>query len=157
MTKPILPDDQVKLQEGFEYVFHVIDLVKLQDHNEYYLLSDPNGMKHFLEAAPYIGYLIPNPGKIICTVSKINCTGRIFLEPSHPFLKTGHIYRFRILDFQPNNDKTELNIEIEKGSIIKSISRSSPELELMENIFADGKIIGFKKGVPEIEIIQVFY
>jgi hypothetical protein len=157
MTKPILQEDKVKLLEGFEYLFQVLDLVRLQDQNEYFLLADPNGMKHFLEASPYYSYNIPNPGKINCTVSKINCTGRIFLEPSHPFLKTGYYYRFRILNFQVCNEKTELNIEFENGSIIKSICRSSSDVELKENIFANGKVVSFKKGIPEIEIIQIIY
>ncbi len=152
MTKPILHEERIHLQEGNEYEFMLVDRVLLQDNKEYFILSDPNGMKHFLEAAPYESYQIKKSSRIHCLVSKINCTGRIFLEPEHPIYKIGQIYHFQVYASRSNDQQADIEIGDSHGNrwVLK------PDKDQNHSILAGSTIKClikyFKKGIPEFII-----
>lgn len=90
----------MKLQEGKNYFFKLEGLVELPDGRLYHRLSDPNNIKHLLPAEPYEEYDLESQDEIICHVDKINCSGRIFLEPEHPFYKIDKEYPFPVIGFE---------------------------------------------------------
>jgi hypothetical protein len=83
------------LIEGMEYSFRVEKLISLPDA-DYFILMDEWGNKYLLPEVYYKNYQI-KPGKnILCSVNKINCNGKIFLEPRHPIYTIGMIDSFEI-------------------------------------------------------------
>jgi len=153
MTHPVLNEGKIKLAEGLVFNFRVLNIVKLQDNRDYYILEDPNGMKHFIDAEIYVHYGIEIGKRIKCQVAKINCTGRILLEPIHPIYINGQTYYFNLCSYE----YTESNIKM----VLEDIFRNKIELFLNKSFFPQmgevnsikGKVIRMKKGVPEIDII----
>ena len=103
MTYPFLNEGKIKIEEGIDLDFKVINLVMLQDGRNYYILEDPNEMKHFIDAETYANYGIEIGQMIQCRVAKINCTGRIYLEPVHPIYQEGQTYYFEVISFSVMN------------------------------------------------------
>jgi hypothetical protein len=95
---------KIILEEGQWYCFKVLNYIQLQDELWYYILQDINGLKHFMRADCYKDYDFKIGTEIKCKIDCINCTGRIYLEPEHPFYKEGKIYEFVL---NPESCKTE--------------------------------------------------
>jgi hypothetical protein len=95
MTTPGYYNSGKKLEEGMRCLFKVIGLVKLQDEQTYYILEDPYKIRHLLTCRYYQRYGINAGQEILCKVDKINCTGRVYLEPEHPHYTEGQVYQFR--------------------------------------------------------------
>ncbi len=96
MQYPGYNTGNVHLLEGESYPFIIHNLVQLQDGADYYVLTDINGMKHFMPSGYYIDYGFKIGDAITCKIDRINCTGRIFLEPANPFYKESEIYIFEL-------------------------------------------------------------
>ncbi|UCG27130.1 MAG: hypothetical protein JSV24_09155 [Bacteroidales bacterium] len=89
-----------KLIEGKEYSFLIEKVLVIPGDGKYYVLADPFKWKHLLKADYYKNYAL-EPGKDIpCRVDKIDCTGRIYLEPRHPYYKEGNLYNFPLLRYE---------------------------------------------------------
>jgi len=88
-----------KLEEGQTYKFYVSGTTTTPDKSNWYILVDPFGYKHLLLQDHYSDYNIIQGNLIHCRVDKINCDGKIFLEPDHPFYKPDKIYEFEFLRF----------------------------------------------------------
>jgi hypothetical protein len=88
--------EKYDLKEGCLYNFIVLKSLKLPDDKEYFVTEDPRGKKHLLLKSFYESYNISVGETITCKVDKINCNGKIFLEPQHPYLKDDHQYDFEI-------------------------------------------------------------
>ena len=84
MHYPAYNSGNIILSEGNWYLFRIYNLLQLQDSAWYYVLQDLNGLKHFMPADYYTNYGFKIGDEITCKVDRINCTGRIFLEPKHP-------------------------------------------------------------------------
>jgi hypothetical protein len=84
MKYPGYNSGNVILSEGEWFPFKIHNLVQLQDGAWYYILQDINGLKHFMTAANYEKYGLETGNELTCKIERINCTGRIFLEPRHP-------------------------------------------------------------------------
>lgn len=96
----------VILQEGHYYPFKVLGKVADVNGAEYYKLSDPNGIKHLLKAEWYAGYELEAGRTVVCHINRINCSGRIFIEPEHPVYKPGKDYVFEIAAMPGRNEDT---------------------------------------------------
>ena len=73
----------------------ILNKVKLPGDDEYFIIMDPFNQKHLLKTENYERYEL-NPGKtVLCRVDKINCKGKIFFEPKHPYYQEGETYIFR--------------------------------------------------------------
>jgi hypothetical protein len=86
-----------KLTEGNYYPFKILKNMEL-GNDSFFVLQDPLGYKILMPAHfyPHYGF---KPGQTIeCRVDKINCNGRMFLEPLHPRYTEGHIYEFDVLN-----------------------------------------------------------
>lgn len=76
---------------------------------EFYVLQDPFNKKHLLPATFYKNYGFEIGQFIACRVDKINCTGKIFLEPKHPLYQEGKIYEFQLVEnhYKQSQNDTE--------------------------------------------------
>lgn len=86
----------MQLIEGKTYSFSIVSLVEMPDGN-FFVLSDSNGKKYMLPENQYQDYELKEGTTINCRVDKINCTGKIFLEPQHPLFTKNKIYNFTYL------------------------------------------------------------
>ena len=105
MQYPGYTTGKVILSEGEWLPFIIHNLVKLQDDEWYYVLQDVNGLKHFLNAQYYENYGFKPGDEILCKIDKINCTGRIYLEPKHPYYTEGEMYDFELINQSDLIDK----------------------------------------------------
>ena len=76
------------------YQFKIYKEVDFPGEPSVIILIDPDGYKHLLKKDYYINYNFCVGDNINCRIDKINCSGKIFLEPEHPFYKEGHSYDF---------------------------------------------------------------
>lgn len=154
MTDPIFSSEgKLKLSEGLILEFKVLNIVKLQDGRDYYILEDPNGVKHFIDAEFYANYGIVAGNKIMCKVAKINCTGRIILEPIHPIYLEGQTYYFELVFSKVVNGNIKWVIEDIFKNKIELITPKPAEFAVQDYKFIKCRVIRLRKGVPEIEIV----
>ncbi len=86
----------MKLVEGKYYQFKVLKTVNLPDEGDFYMLRHKSGRRMLLPIEPYNKYCIGGNSTIECKVDKINCTGKVFLEPRHPVYTEGETYEFTV-------------------------------------------------------------
>ncbi|MBN1339873.1 MAG: hypothetical protein JXA03_11150 [Bacteroidales bacterium] len=84
------------LKEGYCYDFLIAGEVELPDGYVYFKLRDPNGFQHLLSKDFYRHYNLKPGTTVSCLISRVNCSGQVFLEPVHPFYRNGESYPFRI-------------------------------------------------------------
>ncbi|PLW98595.1 MAG: hypothetical protein C0593_05205 [Marinilabiliales bacterium] len=94
-----------KLEQGKYYDFKVIKSVSLEEGGRFWILEDPFGFRQMLNAEFYTHYPIEPGMTMHCKVDKINCSGKIFLEPPNPQYRKGEIFRFSVLSFEQFNDR----------------------------------------------------
>lgn len=133
MQYPGYNSGTVILTEGNWFLFRIHNLVQLQDDAYYYVLQDVNGLKHFLPAESYRDYDLKTGDEIYCRIDRINCTGRIFLEPKHPHYSEGETYFFDVIDYTEKESDYTL--------FVKDLSGNSIEVPLYGN-FKSGFIPG---------------
>jgi len=95
----ILKKKSRKIQEGKQYTFEVTGITDSPDRGSCWVLKDPFGYKHLITKAVYEDYRIVPGTSIQCSVDKINCDGKVFIEPEHFYYKPGDIYSFDFLHF----------------------------------------------------------
>ncbi|MCF8371963.1 MAG: hypothetical protein K9H64_10095 [Bacteroidales bacterium] len=91
------------LKQGDTYPFMIFNLIEISGI-EYFVLIDPHEKKHLLASSYYSHYGFEIGQEIMCTIDKINCTGKIYLEPTNPFYSVGDTYEFIITE-----EKTRIN------------------------------------------------
>ena len=86
-----------RLTEGNYYHFTILKVVALGPGESYFVMRDPLGFK-ILMPEKYYGAYGFIPGQAIeCRVDKVNCSGRMFLEPRHPVYIEGQVYTFEVI------------------------------------------------------------
>jgi hypothetical protein len=90
---------KIMLREGQSYPFTCDGLVELADHMMYYLFLDLNGFKHLLPESQYRHYGFKKNQQVTCRVDKINCNGRVYIEPLHPLFREGELYDFSFIEY----------------------------------------------------------
>lgn len=140
------------LREGEYYDFKYVKDVTLEDQNPYMVLEDQHGYRYFVESKCYEQYKLTPSNLIKCYVDKINCTGRIFLEPEHPVYKRGEAYEFDVHSIIDTEEGTIVSVSDCFGNLINLKAC----IELNEEELPPTKITGLvdkvKKGIPEIVI-----
>jgi hypothetical protein len=87
-----------RLTEGKSYGFTIIRVIKMPpDGEEQYVVQSESGSKHLLPKQFYEHYQFQCGQTICCRVDKINCNGKIFLEPDHPGCKPGDLVDFSVI------------------------------------------------------------
>ena len=106
----------------------------------------------------YKHYGIEPGNKINCRIDKINCTGKIFLEPEHPNLINGNRYDFMILDKEQFTDRkgriqTNYSLKLPEGMQAHAILNDNISLEVPVHIKAT--LIRTRKGILILNNIEV--
>jgi len=152
MQYPGYNSGKTNLAEGQSFPFKICKHLQLQDGEWYYILQDVNGFKHFLPSEFYRDYSLSIGDEIICRIDKINCTGRIFLEPKHPFYQEGENYLFSIA--KPSDcDNTQVIYvhDMYRNCIqVPIYEKLKPELFETNEIWCHVKTI--RKGTPILEL-----
>lgn len=86
------------LKEGQVYPFRIIRQVELGSAEHYWVLQDPSGYKVLMPSQYYLLYGFQQGQTIHCRVDKINCNGKMFLEPMHPVYREGSVYEFVVVE-----------------------------------------------------------
>ena len=86
-----------ELEEGKEYQFKVIKHVEQTHSSPFWILEDPFGKRHVLRSKYYQTYDIKAGNDIKVRVTYISCTGKVTLEPEHPYYKVGAVHDFKFL------------------------------------------------------------
>lgn len=83
--------------EGKTYEFLIRGIRQLAgDDQLFYLLEGPFGTLHLLSGEYYSSYGFRAGETVRCRLDKINCSGRMYLEPEHPYYREGMVYEFEI-------------------------------------------------------------
>jgi hypothetical protein len=142
------------LSEGKYFPFKVYNIVQLQDQEWYYILQDINGLKHFLHADHYKHYSFKTGEEITCKVEKINCTGRVYLEPTHPYYKEGEIYDFKLVGFNKNKAENCVVVSDIFGNKIEIRFSDDRKLTIKNENIMSCFVKSIRKGVPILEMIS---
>jgi hypothetical protein len=103
-----------KLAEGKSYLFKILRIIEMPpDGEEQFVLESESGSKYLMTTQYYKHYNLKPGQKIICRVDKINCSGKIYLEPEHPGCKVGEMLDFKVIGKKSiinsfNNEETLL-------------------------------------------------
>jgi len=152
MQYPGYNSGKVILSEGEWFPFIIHNLVKLQDDEWYYVLKDINGLKHFMSAKYYENYGLKLGDEILCKIDRINCTGRIYLEPEHPFYTEGEIYDFEVLNVSDWNNEITLKVKGFSESSIEIPLYNIKKVEIKEEKMVRCIVKSIKKGRLFLEI-----
>ena len=143
--------NQYKFTEGEILQFTITGYTEIPGTDEsFYILKNPFGGKHLLKAFGYEHYNLKIDQKINCKIDKINCSGKIYLEPENPIYKQGEIYNF---EFVKIIDHVNSIGEKEKAAVVKDkfgkeiICSLPKDCKLSGNIKdLQCKILRIKKG-----------
>jgi hypothetical protein len=90
--------DEIFFKEGQRFQFVITNRLVIPGTDEVNLiLMGPDKKKYLLAEQYYENYHLRIGQTIQCTIDKINCSGKIFLEPDHPYYKIGERYDFLVL------------------------------------------------------------
>jgi len=142
--------NKIELKEGNSYTFKITGTIILPDGSERFVLTDPNSVRHLLKAQYYKDYNFKNNQEITCRIDKINCTGKIYLEPGHPHYKLGEIYNFRFYTYlEVTNASNEVNtVAIFTDVLGNPVKISSDDIPgpLRSDDIVSCKVTGIRKG-----------
>jgi len=153
--------NKYKFQEGENHLFKLTGITEIPGTGEsFFILENQFGGKQLLKAIHYLHYNMKVGDDIDCRIDKINCSGKIFLEPENPFYKQGETYEFEVLRILEQLNSVG---ESEKVIIVKDSFGHENRCSLPENISPSQigkkikcKVVRIKKGVlylihPEME------
>ena len=153
MKYPGYTSGSVVLTEGLWYPFRVHKLVQLQDDAWYFVLEDINGLKHFLPAENYQDYRIKPGDEVSCKIDKINCTGRIYLEPRHPYYTEGEIYDFEIVKFTNSVNGSMVVVQEMSGNQLEILIDGVLKADLKVKNTVRCRVNSIKKGNLFLELV----
>jgi hypothetical protein len=87
-----------RLTEGSYHIFKILKVQHFSDDDSWFVMQDPLGYKVLMPAGFYTKYGFKPGQDVKCRVDRINCNGRMFLEPMHPFYTEGQSYDFDLVE-----------------------------------------------------------
>ncbi len=88
---------QATIKVGRSYLFTISGHIFLPGtHIGNWVLTGPGKKKYLLEEQHYTHYHLEIGQRIRCHVDKMNCSGKIFLEPQHPYYIARKTYDFPV-------------------------------------------------------------
>ena len=143
---------QYKFKEGETHLFIIDGFTEIPGTEEsFYILKNKLGGKHLLKSSHYKHYNLKVDQEINCKIDKINCSGKIYLEPENPIYKVGEAYNF---DFIKIIDHINSVGEKEKAAIVKDqfgievVCSLPKDCTLSSNIKSlQCQILRIKKGI----------
>jgi hypothetical protein len=91
-----IPIPNSRLTEGDTHPFAILKVISLGEGEDWFVLQDPLGYKILMPQWYYRDYGFEPGQTISCRIDKINCNGRMFLEPRHPHYEEGQAYSFEV-------------------------------------------------------------
>jgi len=143
---------KINLTEGAWFPFRIHKLVQLQDEEWYYILEDMNGLRHFIYAENYKYYGFKPGDEISCKIDKINCTGRLFLEPRHPHYNAGEIYSFDLVKCSGEDTEKTLTVREISGKEIEVLLFGNRNIDICGVKKVRCIVKSIKKGILFLEI-----
>ncbi|OFX49994.1 MAG: hypothetical protein A2046_01765 [Bacteroidetes bacterium GWA2_30_7] len=139
------------------YEFNLIDEIDFFSNEKYYILCDPFNRKHLLNSNIYLEYNYKIGDKILCKVDKINCQGRVYIEPEHPIYKIGNYYDFKFLRKDKiRNKRGDLkNVLIFEDLLGKEANSYVSDLDFFNNfkkLEVNARVVKIKKAQVYIEL-----
>lgn len=104
-----------RLTEGLVYPFRILKKIELDQQDHYWVMQDPMGYKILVPAGFYRHYGFEPGREVNCRVDKINCNGKMFLEPLHPHYQEGEVYPFTVISCANSRnilDEPEYHVEV---------------------------------------------
>ncbi len=86
-----------KLEEGAWYDFKIVKIATMDDEH-FYVLQTPINTRMLLPVVPYLSYSFKVGQTIRCKVDKVSCTGKIYIEPEHPYYQVDKSYPFPVVE-----------------------------------------------------------
>lgn len=152
MQYPGYNSGNIILIEGNWYPFRITNLLQLQDDSWYYVMMDVNGLKHFMPAGYYKHYGLKIGAEINCKIDRINCTGRIFIEPQHPFYQEGENYLFEVQKLIVLASETIMTVKEKCGNFIEVGISDSCKNEIINAKNVNCRVKSITKGNLNLEL-----
>lgn len=106
--------NQYKFTEGEIHTFKITGYTEIPGTDEsFFILENQFGGKHLLKSHHYEQYNLTVGEGVVCKIDKINCSGKIYLEPENPFYKPGNTYEFDV-----EATKEQINSVGEKENVV---------------------------------------
>lgn len=143
----------MRFEEGYWYFFTIDSVVSIPEKGNYFVLRHESGRKMLLNTQYYVKYNFQIGQVIECRVDKVNCTGKVYLEPKHPFYTEGFSYNFDLLNSKISEDNT-ISITVrdyfdnEPQVLVNSCS-----IEKINNPITL-KVERVKKGIPTLSFLD---
>jgi len=144
--------------EGEWHCFKVLKQIRIPGEDMYYLLESPLGNRLLLTAKYYSSYGIVAGAIIKCIVDKINCSGKIYLEPAHPYYKVGDRYIFQVTgneQFTDGKGREITRVMVKGPQQEEEIAKLDTELVPGKAEFISVIFAGTRKGVLILKEIEV--
>jgi hypothetical protein len=146
--------NQYKFTEGENHQFNIIGFTEIPNTKDsFYILENKFGGKHLLKAWPFKHYNLMIGNNITCRIDKINCSGKIFLEPENPFYKLGEIYDFDVIRIATQTNSVG---ETENTIIVKDCFGHENSCPLPDSVNPDQIVENVKCKVVRIKKGQLF-
>ncbi|MBN2173011.1 MAG: hypothetical protein JW731_02685 [Bacteroidales bacterium] len=140
----------IPLKEKSFYKFTISGKVNLPDRLPAFILIDPNGVKHLLPSEPYRYYDLESKTSVRCRIDRINCNGKIYLEPEHPFYKLEHDYDFSFVEtrniMNSLNQTEKIAIFTDQSGIEINVPAEDVPVGLKHGEILRGKVVRIKGG-----------
>lgn len=122
----------------------------LEDEKTYMVFEDFCGTRHFVDYSIYEKYNLRIHTPIKCLLQKINCVGRIFLEPMHPVYRRGSTYVFKVTYVHFDQITQFITVDDCYANSIRIDISHLPIKTLIIGNEIKATVINIKKGVPEL-------
>ncbi|MCI0522417.1 MAG: hypothetical protein L0Y37_02065 [Bacteroidales bacterium] len=129
----------MRLEEGRYYIFTKVKNIVLPGGEVNLMLTGPDGKKYLLPLERYNDYNLETKTEIECKVDKINCSGKVFLEPEHPYYREGESYFFTLTGTTAAGTNSGGDHIVEVSDFRGGLFNVSASL-LKENIFPGSRV-----------------
>jgi hypothetical protein len=146
------------LTQGKTYKFKIAKETVLPDGENHFVLMASDKSRHLLPFKLYGNYSFKVGQTIKCRIDKINCTGRIFLEPEHPLYKEKETYlmhyvRIENIMTSKKIKKAAYILKDDTGKEYHCIPADNSINQNLSNIIRIS-LLRIKKGIFYIEILH---
>ena len=143
--------NQYKFTEGEIHRFKITGFTEIPYTDEsFYVLENKFGGKHLLKSLHYKNYGLYIDQELNCKIDKINCSGKIYLEPENPWYKEGEVYNFKFVKLIEHinsvgeKEKAAVVIDQSGTEVLCSIPKDCKLSENIKNLRC--RVLRIKKG-----------
>ncbi|NOZ34351.1 MAG: hypothetical protein GXO80_03515 [Chlorobi bacterium] len=146
-------------KEGQIIQFTIKKIIEFSENDSFFVLEDSFERKQLLNTKYYKNYQFKIGQSIICKVDHINCSGKIFLEPEHPFYKENEVYDFIIDSIEKTENRLKetvfhINSTDKTGNTATCITENIAENNYKSGQKVQYKIERIKKGKLYLSIVN---